>query len=100
MTLPRKRKWIALALVAAGCVVVWPSLTAATLANVGAAKQAKAELTEDLSEDTKDSYLQGAIVSYNRALQAEPDNRTAHLRLGNLAVAAGQYEEGKAYFQH
>jgi len=67
-------------------------------ANLGAVKQTKAELS-DLPDDAREAYLRAAIADYGRALQLDPDNRTANLRLGNLAVAAGRYEAGIAHLE-
>ena len=94
----RQWKWVALALLAVACVVVWRPLLAVTCANLGAVKQAKAELAA-LPDDAKDSHLRAAIANYERTLQLAPNNRTASLRLGNLAVAGGRYEEGVAHLE-
>ncbi len=91
-------RWVALILLMAGCAVVWRSLLGVTYANLGAVKQAKAELGT-LSDDATDAHLRAAMADYERALQANPDNRTANLRLGNLAVADGRYEEGVTHLE-
>jgi Flp pilus assembly protein TadD len=59
-------------------------------------RQAKAELV-DLPVETIAARLQAATSSYGRALALDPHNRTANLRLGNLAVDSGRYEEGVTY---
>lgn len=94
----RQWKWVALTLLAVGCIVVWRPLAAVTCANLGTVKQAKAELAA-LPDDVKDSHLRAAIANYERTLQLAPNNRTASLRLGNLAVAGGRYEEGVAHLE-
>lgn len=91
-------RWVALVLLAVGCAIVWRPLLAVTCANLGATKQAKAELAA-LPDGVQDAHLRAAIASYERALQLAPDNRTAHLRLGSLAVADGRYEEGMAHLE-
>jgi hypothetical protein len=99
VTLSRRWEWVVLGLLAASCVVLWRPLMATIYANAGAVKQAKAELTTSLTQDAKIADTQAAIASYERALRFDSSNRTAHLRLGNLAVAAGRYEEGVAHLE-
>jgi putative inorganic carbon (HCO3(-)) transporter len=94
----RLTRWGALVSLALSAIVVWRPLAAMTWANLGAVKQAKAELG-DLHDGAREVYLRAAIADYERALQLDPDNRTANLRLGNLAVAAGRYEEGVEYLE-
>jgi O-antigen ligase len=91
-------EWVALGLLVVGCAVVWRPLLAVTCANLGAVKQAKAELV-NLPGDVKDARLRAAIANYECALQLVPNNRTAKLRLGNLVVADGWYEEGIAHLE-
>jgi len=91
-------EWVALVLLVVGCAVVWRPLAAMTFANVGAVKQAKAELAA-LPDSTKDAYLRAAIADYERTLRLSPNNRTAHLRLGNLAVADSRYKEAVAHLE-
>jgi len=95
------RRWasIALALLAVGCALLWRPLAAMAYANLGAIEQAKAELSDSLTQDARDAYLQAATASYGRALLLDADNRAANLRLGNLAVADDRYEEGIAYLE-
>jgi tetratricopeptide (TPR) repeat protein len=90
--------WAAAALIAIGCVLAWRPLAAVTWANLGAVRQMKGELAA-LPEETRGQYLEGARVTYGRALAADPGNRTANLRLGNLAVARGQYAEGVRHLE-
>jgi len=94
----RPWEWAALGLLVVGCAVVWRPLLAATCANMGAVKQAKAELA-NLPGDVKDARLRAAMANYECALQLIPDNRMANLRLGNLVVADGQYEEGITHLE-
>jgi O-antigen ligase len=95
----RRWEWVAVGLLAVGCVLVWRPLFAAAFANLGAVRQARAELAPELREDTKTDYLRTATANYVRALQLAPRNQTANLRLGNLAVAEGRYEEGVVYLE-
>ena len=99
MALSRRWEWVVLGLLAAGCVVLWQPLMATIYANTGAVRQAKAELTASLTQDAKIADTRAAMASYERALGFDPSNRTAHLRLGNLAVAAGRYEEGVTHLE-
>lgn len=91
-------EWAALGFLVVGCAVVWRPLLAVTCANLGAVKQAKAELA-NLPGDVKDARLRAAMANYECALQLVPNNRTANLRLGNLVVADGQYEEGITHLE-
>ncbi|UCC62369.1 MAG: O-antigen ligase family protein [Anaerolineae bacterium] len=95
----RSRGWkrAVLGLLALGCVLMYRPLVALVFANLGAVRQAKAELATDLSPETREAYLEDAMADYRHALKLDPHNRTANLRLGNLAVADGQYEEGIAH---
>jgi len=96
--LSQQWKWILLALLTVVCIVGWRPLAAAACANLGAVKQAKAELGH-LPDVSQRAHLQAATVNYDRALRLDPANRTARLRLGNLAVAAGRYEEGISHLK-
>jgi O-antigen ligase len=91
-------RWVTLFLLAVGCAVMWRPLLTMTCVNLGTVKQAKAELAA-LPGDVREGYLRSAIVDYERTLKLAPDNRTANLRLGNLAVADGRYEEGVAHLE-
>jgi tetratricopeptide (TPR) repeat protein len=96
---PRQWVWVALGLLVVGSAVTWRPLVAVTYANLGAVKQAKAKLATGLPQDTKDAHLQAATASYKRALNLAPSNRTANLRLGNLAAADGRYKEALAHLE-
>jgi putative inorganic carbon (HCO3(-)) transporter len=97
---PRSRllRWGVLICVAIGGILAWRPLAAMAYANLGAVRQTKAELG-DLSDGARQAYVGAAVADYERALQFDSDNRTANLRLGNLAVAAGRYEEGIAHLE-
>lgn len=96
-TLLRRWGWLAPLLVLAVCgLLLRHSLLAAAWANLGAIKQARAELAPGLTEETKTRYLQAAVADYMRALQHDAENSTANLRLGNLAADRGRYEEAVA----
>jgi hypothetical protein len=94
----RRWGWVALVALAVGCTAAWRPLAAMALANLGAVKQAKAELSM-LPEGRREANLEAAAAHYESALRLAPYNRTAHLRLGNLAVADGRYEEGVAHLE-
>jgi len=96
--LSQQWKWIVLAFLAVVCIVGCRPLAAAACANLGAVKQTKAELGH-LPDISQKAYLQAATVNYDRALRLDPANRTARLRQGNLAVAAGRYEEGISHLE-
>jgi len=85
-------------LLVVGGVLMWRPVAAMAYANLGAVRQTKAELA-DLPADAREIDLQSAAASYGRALELDPHNRTASLRLGNLAVDRRRYEEGVAYLE-
>jgi O-antigen ligase len=97
----RAWRWAALALVPmiGSGLLLWRPLGAAALANLGAVRQTRAELREGLGDDVRATYLQAAAASYGRALDLEPRNLTANLRLGVLAMDAGRYQEAVSYLQ-
>jgi O-antigen ligase len=95
----RRWAWVALGVLAVVGLFFWRPLGGMAFANAGALRQAGAELVSDLSEQERTIRLRAAVSSYERALKLDADNRTAHLRLGNLAVAAGRYEEGVAHLE-
>jgi hypothetical protein len=86
-------------LLAMAGMLLWRPVGAMAYANAGAVHQAKAELSTSLAPEARDAGLESAEGSYSRALQLDPRNRTASLRLGNLAVDNYRYEEGVAYLE-
>jgi tetratricopeptide (TPR) repeat protein len=84
-------------LVVAG-LVLWRPVVAVAYANVGAVQQAKADLA-NLSAEAGETSLALARHNYERVLELDPHNRTANLRLGNLAVDGYHYEEGLTYLE-
>lgn len=97
----RAWRWVAIALVPVigSGLVLWRPLGAVALANLGAVRQTRAELREGLGDDVRATYLQAAAASYKRALDLEPRNLTANLRLGILALDAGRYQEAVSYLE-
>ncbi|MFZ5917161.1 MAG: O-antigen ligase family protein [Chloroflexota bacterium] len=91
--------WATLGALVLGLALTWRPLTGAVCTNLGAVQQAQAELAPNLAPEARASRLQAAVNSYQLALKFDPDNRTAHLRLGNLAVAGGRYAEGAAHLE-
>ncbi len=85
-------------LLVVGGVLMWRPVAAMAYANLGAVRQAKAELA-DLPADASEMGLRLAADCYEQALELDPHDRTASLRLGNLAVDSRRYEEGVAYLE-
>jgi hypothetical protein len=86
-------RWIVLGtgLAALSMVILWRPVVSLVFSNLGATKQAKAQLAEGLGEQARAQYLEEAVASYERALSVDPNNLTANLRMGVLAMDRGQY---------
>jgi O-antigen ligase len=93
----------------AAAVLVWfvPSLRASLYANLGAITQARTELpgytyqtwgVQDNLRRSDQISLEPAIAFYKQALILDPQNPTAHLRLGQIDLAHSQFEPACAHF--
>ena len=80
-------------------------IVSAVYANLGALAQTQAELgpyrlPDRLPEQERRSAdLSLALARFSRALTLDPGNRTAGQRLGEIALARGQYEPARAYLE-
>ena len=74
-------------------------LTAMVCANIGALSQARGELVSGLPEAETNALLQDAAVWYGRAIAADSRNRTAHQRLGMLAMDARRLDEAIGHYE-
>lgn len=79
-------------------LLLWPGSRGALQANLGAVEQSSRELAlyswpawdvQDRLRRSAAVDLDGAIARYAAALQEDPQNVTAHRRLGQIAVARG-----------
>jgi tetratricopeptide (TPR) repeat protein len=73
-------------------VALWP-LPATWHANRGAVLQARGELAPDLGDVQREAYLAEAVDHYRRGLRSDPYDRTAHQRLGLIAMEEGRFDE-------
>jgi tetratricopeptide (TPR) repeat protein len=82
-------------------LVLWPVTRAQWQANLGAVAQARAELSvyawpqypvQDAVRLDPAVDLAPAIAHYQRALELNPNNATAHRRLGQILLSRGDYE--------
>ncbi len=114
--LPRKRRlaWWTPAL--AGVVglmgllvLLWPPTRALREANLGALAQTQAELAvyewprysfQDQLRRDGIVDLEPAITHYQNALALDPLNPTAHRRLGQIALARGEYAQARQHLEH
>lgn len=62
-------------------------------ANLGCALQARADLLESLDDDQRAALRQRAADHYQRAVQIDPYNRTAHQRLGVMHMDEGRFHQ-------
>jgi tetratricopeptide (TPR) repeat protein len=79
--------------------LAWQPLTAKAYANAGALSQARAELTENLTDAQRSILLKRAADYYDRAITFDQCNRTANQRLGVLAMDAQQLSDAVAYLE-
>jgi hypothetical protein len=73
-------------------VAFWP-LPATWHANRGCVLQARGELAPELDDARRQAYRVQAADLYLRALRSDPHDRTAHQRLGLIAVEEGRFDE-------
>lgn len=100
---------LALAMLVAAGLGLWQRrwLAGAWHANLGAVAQARVELTHydsDRAEPSLDAVrrmtqLDGAVAELQRALQADPANVTARLRLANIAMSRKEYAQALEHAQ-
>jgi O-antigen ligase len=79
-------------------VALWP-LPGTWHANRGSVLQARGELAPDLDDAQRAACRVQAIDHYRRALRAAPGDRTAHQRLGLLAMDEGQFDEAVSHLE-
>lgn len=95
-TAPAKIKWAVLGGLAALLLLaaVWyqQSLRGAWYANLGSVTQTWADLAPALNDDEQALFRRQAADNFHRALQINPNQPTAHLRLGLLALADRNFE--------
>lgn len=91
----------AVLLAAAGLLLAWPRLAAAWYANLGVVQMAKVELKNfpTGSWDTGDipQHLGPAEEAFYRALELDPDQRTANYHLGRFAMMRENFTEAVTY---
>ncbi len=62
-------------------------------ANLGCVRQAQGDLSPSLSDGQRAKLRQEAEMHYRRAIEIDPDNRTAQQRLGLMMVDEGRFDE-------
>jgi O-antigen ligase len=99
----RRRDWLLPAgvlgvflLVVAVALFPWP---ATYHVNQGCVLQARADLAPSLNDEQRVALRQQAIDHYQRAVQIDPDNRTARQRLGLMLVEAARFGEGVEHLE-
>jgi putative inorganic carbon (HCO3(-)) transporter len=97
------RRWIfPAAVVGVFLVVVFFSLhpvPATWYANLGCVRQAQGDLHPSLSDGQRARLRQEAEMHYRRAIEIDPDDRTARQRLGLMMVDNDRFEEGVEHLQ-
>jgi O-antigen ligase/polysaccharide polymerase Wzy-like membrane protein/tetratricopeptide repeat protein len=101
------RRWTTgMAAAAAGCalllIVFYQPLLSSWYANLGAVQMARLELAgwrDDVTNDPAKPDLSAAEASFDQALKLNPRNRTAHYRLGLIAMRDGDYTSAAAHFE-
>jgi lipopolysaccharide biosynthesis regulator YciM len=100
-----QRQWmvvVVLLLVLAGNLLR-PQFQAAWLANIGAVQMAQVELTDWPTNKWDDGRtlpeLQPAKQLFHQALKLDPANRTAHHRLGMIAMLERDYETAVVHLE-
>jgi O-antigen ligase len=90
-----------LGVIALGVVglLMWRPLAAMAYANAGALAQTRGQLTENLADEQRAALLQRAATCYTRAISLDANNRTAHQRLGMLAMDARQMDEAVVHLE-
>ena len=97
------RRWIfPAAVVGVFLVVVFFSLhpvPATWHANLGCVRQAQGDLQPLLSDGQRAKLRQEAEMHYRRAIEIDPDDRTAQQRLGLMMVDEGRFDEAVDHLQ-
>jgi O-antigen ligase len=87
-------------------IFLWPGALAGMQANLGALAQSKAELgrfhwpespLQDELRRNNEVDLSQAISQYNSALAFDPNNGTAHRRLGQIALSRGDFQSAQEH---
>ncbi|MFW6116422.1 MAG: tetratricopeptide repeat protein, partial [bacterium] len=86
-------------ILAAILVLARRPLTSMAYANAGALSQARGELTEGLANGQRSALLKEATRYYEEAIAMDQDNRTAHQRLGMLAMDARRFNEAVGHLE-
>jgi tetratricopeptide (TPR) repeat protein len=86
----------------------WPGARSAFQANLGAVAQSKAELSryrwpewpiQDALRRSAQIDLEPALARYTAALEDDPDNITAHRRLGQIALSRGDWVQAQRHLE-
>jgi cytochrome c-type biogenesis protein CcmH/NrfG len=86
----------------------WPGARSAFQANLGAVAQSKAELSryrwpewpiQDALRRSAQIDLEPALARYTAALADDPDNITAHRRLGQIALSRGDWVQAQRHLE-
>lgn len=101
------RRWtigIAAALAGGAVLLVacYRPLLSSWYANLGAVQMARIELAgwrDDATNDPGKPDLSSAEVFFQKALQVDPGNRTAHHRLGLIAMRDGDFEAAATHLE-
>lgn len=100
--------WSFAPILAIAALFLWPGSFAAFQANLGTVSQTRAELAvyewpdwpiQDELRRSEIIDLSEAIGHYQNALRLDPDNTTAHRRLGQIALSFGDYESAQAHLE-
>lgn len=90
---------IAAALLGIALVISWRPVAAMAYGNLGALSQARGEMREELTNSQRQVLLEQATDYYRRAVTLDSENRTAHQRLGTLAMDAQQVNEAITHLE-
>jgi len=78
----------------------WHSITSVWQSNLAALEQSRSDMVQgivfDINTFSSDSRVEQSLLD---ALELNPNNRTAHHRMGMLALRHGEYERGAMYLE-